>query len=110
MAICEMLKVNTTLTSIKCAHKSSTQNWPKILSVATDKVEISILIEASIHGSLGHSDICKGGKMEGLMAICEMLKVNTTLTAIKCAQTSNLAPKIGPNFVSSRGQNRPMAV
>jgi hypothetical protein len=35
--------------------------------------------------SLAGNAICKDGKMEGLNALCEMLKVNTTLHSIKCA-------------------------
>ena len=35
-----------------------------------------------MHGSLADNSLCYGGKMEGLLAICEMLKTNTTLTTL----------------------------
>ena len=48
------------------------------LSVATDEHSL---------GSIASNNICEGGKMEGLMALCEMLKTNTTLKALMCAQS-----------------------
>ena len=35
--------------------------------------------------SLATNYICEGGKMEGLQALCDMLKTNNTLQSIKCA-------------------------
>ena len=34
---------------------------------------------------MAENRICSGGKMEGLQALCDMLKTNNTLQSIKCA-------------------------
>ena len=52
-------------------------------SVATDEPPPLFL------GSISDNNICSDGKMEGLIAICEMLKTNTTLKELKCAGASN---------------------
>ena len=41
-------------------------------------------------GSLGGNDICKGGEMKGLLALCDMLKTNSTLTTLMCALSQQL--------------------
>mgnify|MGYP007018321930 CR=1 FL=1 len=43
--------------------------------------------------SLAGNHICEDGNMDGLNALCESLKVNTTLQSIKCAVCPNLKPK-----------------
>ena len=43
--------------------------------------------------SLANNRICYGGNMDGLNALCEMLKVNVTLQSIKCGSNpSNMHP------------------
>ena len=42
--------------------------------------------------SINGNSICSDDKMEGLMALCEMLKTNTTLKELKCAGASNPIP------------------
>ena len=42
--------------------------------------------------SLADNGICARGNMEGLNALCESLKVNSTLQSIKCASCRNLNP------------------
>ena len=36
-------------------------------------------------GSLGENYICTNGKMSGLLALCDLLKANNTLTTLECA-------------------------
>ena len=60
------------LTAIKCVSSSKPS---QILSVAADN-------KSPKYGSIASNNICYHGKMEGLIAICEMLKVNTTLKGL----------------------------
>ena len=77
--IAEMLKVNTTLTSLRCALRSRDvlAFLPKAL-VATDTLRGVCSLELS------------GLLAEGVQHIAAALKENKTLTYLKCAEISRL--------------------
>jgi hypothetical protein len=78
-AFCEMLKVNTALHSIECAS----QIVPHFCGCFTPLGPHDGL--APLLHSLAGNFICTNGNEEGLNALCESLKDNTTLQSIKCA-------------------------
>ena len=84
VAISEMLKVNTTLQSIRCvAHV-------RFLADVSSPCQCSVSAHSSDHRihsvlvcSIGSNFICYGGEMSCLVALCEMLKTNGSLRELK---------------------------
>ena len=89
-ALCEMLKVNTTLQSIKCA--SQTQFLASLNSSLLGPVNATL----SVLLSLSNNQLCGVNRdgygtytAEGITQVAEALKVNKTLQSIEYAAEPN---------------------
>ena len=68
----DAIATNSTLKELEYALSS-----PALLSIPADSACL-------LPYSLGVNNICWGGNMSGLIALCDMLKTNSSLRELKC--------------------------